>query len=125
MRVFVGDEVEGVATAKRTVLVVDRYATGRQALCECIAELGHTAIEAECEGDARELVMSSRIDLIIAHCETERDRSLLVELHGVAPAVRTVVVSHVPWDSLPANALLTESFGFDALERLMCDPTDG
>jgi DNA-binding NtrC family response regulator len=106
----------------RTVLVIDRYVAGRRTLCECIAELGHVAIEAESEADARASLASAAIDLIIATCDDEPTRSLLAELHDRAPTIPAIVVSsgRERWAALPDDArFVTQPLSLDGIERLI------
>ena len=124
MRTIVGDEVgrQVAPTCRHRVLVIDRYVFGRRTLCTCIAELGHLAIEADDDNDARAIVASTTIDLIIINCDEPGSQSLLAELHGINPATPAVVMSinHERWPTLPDNALLlVQSLGLDLLEKLI------
>jgi hypothetical protein len=80
------------------------------------------AIEAEDDDDARAIMASSMIDLIITTCDDATSRSLLAELHEIDPAVPSVVTVSVreSWATIPDNALLlVEPLSLDSLERMI------
>jgi len=104
----------------RRVLVIEPYASGRRAICACIVELGHEALEVETLDAARILAASSGVDLVIAAWDDDDSRAVLDALRAGDPELPTVVLSDCrPRVATgPAGAmLLVKPFTLVSLER--------
>src|SRR6185312_1627079 len=64
----------------KTILVLEEYGPSRVALCDCIEDLGYTAMPAHTTEEARELEASSRIDLAIVDLDQSSHQRLVDDL---------------------------------------------
>lgn len=101
------------------VVVVDPYTAGCDALCACVAELGHDAVGACSAEIAEQIVRHVAVDLVIVdHCPPWFDGCALVARLRRARWVPAIILEGIADGLAISGALvLQRPFSFDDLER--------
>jgi len=108
----------GIVTALR-VLIVDPYRAGRDALCECVAELGHEAFGAPNIDEATKLLRQASANLVVVdHSPPWIDGWHCVDvLRAEEPGIAAIVLLEIEAPSAWMTVALLKPVSLVALER--------